>query len=195
MKIACVILGTRGDVQPMIALATGLIKKGHDVTIFAPPENEELVMRYNCSPRRSGIPFYANRIYAAPSKNNLPETNSRDILYVDEMPFEFLFPRLAAIIYHGGTGTLAAVARAGIPQAAFPFMGDQFENQKQIVKLGLGPVTCDFKKMTAESISSAISECITNDTFKKNAADMSQRLKDANGIDLTVQLIEKILYP
>lgn len=396
MKIACVILGTRGDVQPMIALATGLIKKGHDVTIFAPPENEELVMRYNCrfepfgpsikkavserpekqkggvavtiSPKegkkligdqinllsgimkdadlvlgagivigvataadvlkvpyrfvafypimlgtthddpfknrmlfgfgrsmmnilikgfinknrnklgltpikdvwshwlgenviiacdkeliaaREGVafPFTQTGFMLLPSKNNLPEnvevflnsgkppiyigfgsnpivsrekytrmfeqvrdstgqrlivykgwadlpeTNSRDILYVDEMPFEFLFPRLAAIIYHGGTGTLAAVARAGIPQAAFPFMGDQFENQKQIVKLGLGPVTCDFKKMTAESISSAISECITNDTFKKNAADMSQRLKDANGIDLTVQLIEKILYP
>lgn len=396
MKIACVILGTRGDVQPMIALATGLIKKGHDVTIFAPPENEELVMRYNCrfepfgpsikkavserpekqkggvavtiSPKegkkligdqinllsgimkdadlvlgagivigvataadvlkvpyrfvafypimlgtthddpfknrmlfgfgrsmmnilikgfinknrnklgltpikdvwshwlgenviiacdkeliaaREGVafPFTQTGFMLLPSKNNLPEnvevflnsgkppiyigfgsnpivsrekytrmfeqvrdstgqrlivykgwadlpeTNSRDILYVDEMPFEFLFPRLAAIIYHGGTGTLAAVARAGIPQAAFPFMGDQFENQKQIVKLGLGPVTCDFKKMTAESISSAISECITNDTFKKNAADMSQRLKDANGIDLTVHLIEKILYP
>jgi UDP:flavonoid glycosyltransferase YjiC (YdhE family) len=40
MKIACVILGTRGDVQPMVALATGLMKKGHEVTIFAPPENE-----------------------------------------------------------------------------------------------------------------------------------------------------------
>ena len=48
MKIACVILGTRGDVQPMVALATGLIKKGHEVTICAPPENEELVRRYNC---------------------------------------------------------------------------------------------------------------------------------------------------
>jgi UDP:flavonoid glycosyltransferase YjiC (YdhE family) len=68
-------------------------------------------------------------------------------------------------------------------------------NRDQIVKLGLGPKTCDFKEMTAESISSAISECITNDTFKKNTVQMSERLKDANGIDLTVQLIEKILYP
>jgi len=48
MKIACVILGTRGDVQPMLALATGLIKKGHEVTICAPSENEQLVRGYNC---------------------------------------------------------------------------------------------------------------------------------------------------
>ena len=48
MKIACVILGTRGDVQPMVALADGLIKRGHEVTICAPSENEELITRVNC---------------------------------------------------------------------------------------------------------------------------------------------------
>jgi UDP:flavonoid glycosyltransferase YjiC (YdhE family) len=42
-------------------------------------------------------------------------------------------------LFYGGTGTMAAAARAAIPQAAFPFMADQFENRKQIVKLGLGP--------------------------------------------------------
>jgi UDP:flavonoid glycosyltransferase YjiC (YdhE family) len=121
---------------------------------------------------------------------DLPKSNARDVLYVDEMPFELLFPKLAAVIYHGGTGTMAAVARAGIPQAAFPFMGDQFANRKQIVKLGLGPDTCDFKKMTAEAISSAITECVTNDKYKENAVEISQRLQNVNGLELTVQLIE-----
>jgi len=32
------------------------------------------------------------------------------------MPFELLFPRLAAIVYHGGTGTMASAARAGFPK-------------------------------------------------------------------------------
>jgi vancomycin aglycone glucosyltransferase len=124
---------------------------------------------------------------------DLPKIDASDILYVDEMPFELLFPRLAAVIYHGGTGTMAAIARAGIPHAAFPFMGDQFENRKQIVKLGLGPNTCDFKKITAEAISTAITECIMNDQYKQNSIDMSQRLKDVNGVDMTVQLIENEL--
>jgi vancomycin aglycone glucosyltransferase len=122
---------------------------------------------------------------------DLPENNSHDILYVDDTPFELLFPGLAAVVYHGGTGTMAAIARAGIPQAAFPFMGDQFENQKQIVKLGLGPQTCDFKKMTAKEMSSAITACISNEIYKKNAVEISQRLQNLNGIELTVQLIEK----
>lgn len=392
MKIACVILGTRGDVQPTVALAKGLIDKGHDVTICAPPENEELVSRVNCqfipfgpsvkkaakdnpnkqkggvavkiSPKegkklisdqinllpkmlagsdlilgvgivfgvhtaadilkipyrfliyypivlgttsddplknrmmfgfgrsminlfikgfinkhraefslppikdtwshwlgekvivacdpelnkaRDGVsfPFEQTGFMLLPSQKGLSqnvidfckagnppvyigfgsnpiarteqfkqifekvrndtnqrliiskgwadllENNSSDILYVDEMPFDQLFPKLAAVIYHGGTGTMAEVSRAGIPQAAFPFMADQFANRDNIVKLGLGPKTCNFKQMTAESISSAIKECITNNTYKTNALDLSNRLKKSNGTELTIKLIEK----
>jgi vancomycin aglycone glucosyltransferase len=124
---------------------------------------------------------------------DLPENNTPDVLYVDEIPFELLFPRLAAIVYHGGTGTMAAAARAGIPQVAFPFMADQFENRKRILKLGLGPNACDFKKLSANAITSALTECVMNDKYKKNAIEISQKLQGSNGLALTLKLIEKVL--
>jgi vancomycin aglycone glucosyltransferase len=124
---------------------------------------------------------------------DLPEDNTSDVLYVDEMPFELLFPRLAAIVYHGGTGTMAAAARAGIPQVAFPFMADQFENRKQIIKLGFGPNACDFKKISTNALTSAITECVTNDKYRKNAVEISRKLQDSNGLELTLKLIEKDL--
>ena len=122
---------------------------------------------------------------------DLPENNSQDILYVDELPFDLLFPKLTAVIYHGGTGTMATIARVGIPQAAFPFIADQFENRDNIVKLGLGPKTCNFKEMTAESISTSINECIVNNLYKNNALALADKLKNSNGTELTIQLIEK----
>jgi vancomycin aglycone glucosyltransferase len=122
---------------------------------------------------------------------NLPEHNSSHIFYVDEMPFEYLFPRLAAIVYHGGTGTMAAATRAGIPQVAFPFIADQFENRKQIIKLGIGPAACDFKKLSARTLISAIIECTTNEKYKENAVNLSRTLRCSNGLELTLQLIEK----
>lgn len=121
---------------------------------------------------------------------DLPENENPDLLYVDDIPFEHVFSRLSAIIHHGGTGTLAYAARSGVPQAAFPFIADQFENRKQIVKLGLGPDTCDFLKMTKDSISDAISACINNDSYQKNAASIKQKLKDVDGLEMTVDLIE-----
>lgn len=124
---------------------------------------------------------------------DLPENNTSDVLYVDEMPFDLLFPRLAGIVYHGGTGTMATAARAGIPQIAFPYMADQFENRKQIVKLGLGPNACDFKKISAPALISAINECVTNEKYKKNALEISQKLQNSNGLELTIGLIENEL--
>lgn len=121
---------------------------------------------------------------------DLPENNTPNVLYVDEMPFELLFPKLAAIVYHGGTGTMALAARAGIPQVAFPFMADQFENRKQIVKLGLGPLACDFKKLSAKNLSAAITECVTNEKYKKNSMEISKKLQSTNGLELTLKLIE-----
>lgn len=124
---------------------------------------------------------------------DLPVSDARDIIFADEIPFDLLFPKLAAVVYHGGTGTMAALARAGIPQAAFPFMGDQFDNRRQIVKLGLGPDTCDFKEISAGAISSAITECISNETYRKNAEDLAQKLRNSDGVALTVQYIETIM--
>lgn len=124
---------------------------------------------------------------------DLPENNTSDVLYVDEMPFELLFPRLAAIVYHGGTGTMASAARAGIPQVAFPFMADQFENRKQIVKLGIGPNACDFKKISADVLISSINECVTKDRYRKNALEISKKLQNSNGLELTIRLIENEL--
>lgn len=50
MRIAIHTLGTRGDVQPYIALALGLVKNGHTVQLAAPVQFQELV-------QERGVPF------------------------------------------------------------------------------------------------------------------------------------------
>lgn len=117
--------------------------------------------------------------------------SSSDILYVDDISYELLFPRMAAIIHHGGTGTMAYAARAGTPQAAFPFMTDQFINRNQIAKLRIGPKTCDFKKMSEKAIVEAIMDCISNDHYKRKAIEISEKIKSRDGLKLTVKLIEE----
>jgi vancomycin aglycone glucosyltransferase len=122
----------------------------------------------------------------------LPGEDSPEILYVDEVPFEQLLPRVAIVVHHGGTGTMATAARAGAPQAAFPFMADQFENRKQIIKLGLGPKTCDFKKLTADALVTVIKECLANEEYRLNAAAMAQKLENTDGLEMTIGLISGI---
>ena len=49
-----------------------------------------------------------------------------------------LAPRGAAIIHHGGIGTLAQGLRAGLPQLLAPVFFDQFDNAARLEALGVG---------------------------------------------------------
>lgn len=118
--------------------------------------------------------------------------SSSNVMYVGDMPFELLFPQMSSIIHHGGSGTMAYAAKAGVPQAAFPYMFDQFENRKTIVKLGLGPNACDFKKISASALISSIRECITNDKYRENAIAVALKLQDSNELEKTIELVEKM---
>jgi hypothetical protein len=43
-----------------------------------------------------------------------------------DCPHDWLFPRMGAVVHHGGAGTVAAGLRAGKPTLICPFFGDQF---------------------------------------------------------------------
>jgi sterol 3beta-glucosyltransferase len=57
------------------------------------------------------------------------ELSSRElpasILHIDSVPHDWLFPRMAALVHHGGAGTTAAGLRAGVPSVIVPFTADQ----------------------------------------------------------------------
>ncbi|MEZ5071306.1 MAG: glycosyltransferase [Bacteroidales bacterium] len=116
---------------------------------------------------------------------------AEDILYVDDVPYELLFPKMAAVIHHGGTGTMAYAARAGVPQAAFPYMADQFTNRKRIFELGIGPKTCDFRKMDEKAIVEAINACVSTDSYRNNANYLAETIRTTEGTKQTADLIEK----
>jgi rhamnosyltransferase subunit B len=54
------------------------------------------------------------------------------------VPFSDVLPHAAALVYHGGIGTLAQGIKAGIPHLAVPNAHDQFDNGLRIAQLGIG---------------------------------------------------------
>ncbi len=48
MKIVLATFGSRGDVQPMLALSLALKSKGHDVLLAAPPEKAAWAKQLGC---------------------------------------------------------------------------------------------------------------------------------------------------
>jgi vancomycin aglycone glucosyltransferase len=82
-----------------------------------------------------------------------------DCKAVGDLSYDVLFPRLATVIHHGGAGTTAAAARAGVPQIITPMFGDQFYWASRIMDLGLGATTL-YSTMTEESLIGALREAL-----------------------------------
>jgi vancomycin aglycone glucosyltransferase len=80
-----------------------------------------------------------------------------DCIAVGEVSYDILFPRVAAVVHHGGAGTTAVAARAGVPQIITPMFGDQFYWASRIVDLGVGATT-PHATMTEEFITSSFRE-------------------------------------
>jgi vancomycin aglycone glucosyltransferase len=69
------------------------------------------------------------------------EDAGKDVLVIGDVSHQQLFPRVAAIVHHGGAGTTHAAARAGRPQVIVPKSYDQFFHAHRVKTLGIG-ATC-----------------------------------------------------
>ncbi len=60
MRVAIVVCGSRGDVQPMLAIAAGLETAGHDAIFCSSPDNEAVARSNGCAFEPIGEPLRGN---------------------------------------------------------------------------------------------------------------------------------------
>lgn len=72
------------------------------------------------------------------SRGQLPAVLPDSIRHVSYIPFSKILPSVAAIVYHGGIGTLAQGVAAGIPHLIMPMSHDQPDNADRLKRLGIG---------------------------------------------------------
>jgi len=85
--------------------------------------------------RRTGQRAVVLGGWAGLGRGALPPT----VFAADAVPHDWLFPRVAAVVRHGGAGTTAAGLRAGVPSIITPFFGDQPLWGARVAELGVGP--------------------------------------------------------
>lgn len=117
---------------------------------------------------------------------DLPDT----ILLLDQVPHDGLFPRVSAVVHHGGAGTTAAGIRAARPTLICPFILDQFYWGERIYKLGVGPAPLPQKKLNTERLATALDELTTQAHFRKNAQHLADKLRHEEGLANAISIIE-----
>jgi sterol 3beta-glucosyltransferase len=121
-------------------------------------------------------------------KSDLP----RSVMMVDSVPFAWLFPRVAAVVHHGGAGTTAAGLRAGIPSIVVPFFGDQPYGGQRVASLGVGPAPIPRKKLTADRLAQAIEKVVSDRAIRQRAADLGALIRTDDGVARAVAVVQDI---
>ncbi len=122
------------------------------------------------------------------------KTNRRvsdDIFQADWIPHGWLFPKMEALIHHGGASTVANGLRAGVPSIITPFAWDQPFWGKRIAGLGAGANPIPRKKLTAENLATAIRTATIDNKMIENAAAIGKIIQKENGVTQAVEIISR----
>jgi vancomycin aglycone glucosyltransferase len=104
------------------------------------------------------------------------------------MPHAKLFPRMAAVVHHGGSGTTANALRAGVPQVIVPHIMDQFYYAERLFRLGLAPRGIPAKRLTGAKLAQALDATLALDPAPRRA--MAKRLRAGDGIARAIAILE-----
>jgi UDP:flavonoid glycosyltransferase YjiC (YdhE family) len=128
--------------------------------------------------RRSGCRAIIGRGWANIADSALPP----GIFALDYAPYGWLFPRTAAVIHHGGSGTTGLALRSGVPSMVVAFGADQPYWGRRTAALGAGVAPLHIKSLTADALAQAIRRLTTDANLRTRASEVGAALRAEDGL-------------
>lgn len=119
---------------------------------------------------------------------------AEQIFFVDTIPHHWLFPRMAAIVHHGGAGTTGAALRSGAPSLVVPFGFDQAFWGHRVAALGVGPRPIPRAQLTAPRLAAAIDQMVHTPQMRERAARLGMLIQHEYGTAQAIDQIHRVLH-
>ncbi|QUQ68351.1 glycosyltransferase [Kutzneria sp. CA-103260] len=111
-----------------------------------------------------------------------------DCFVIGEVNQQALFPRVAAVVHHGGAGTTTTSTVAGVPQVIVPQIADQPMMAGRVAELGIGAAH-DGAIPTVESLSAALKTALAPE-IRARAVEVAGTMRTDGALVAAKLLIE-----
>ncbi len=114
------------------------------------------------------------------------------VLVVPAASHGSLFPRMSAVVHHGGAGTTAAASRAGAPQVVVPHFLDQPYWAHRLSLRGVSAGTIRRRELTAAKLGDALRRAVSDDALRERARGFADELNATDPVAASVDLLERM---
>lgn len=112
---------------------------------------------------------------------------------LENTPHDWLFPRVSAVIHHGGAGTTAIGLKCGKPTMIVPFFGDQPFWGSMVAKAGAGAEAVPYKNLSVDALAEGIKQCLSPEA-KVGAERIAKSIaKEGDGAKNAVESFHRLL--
>ncbi len=130
-------------------------------------------------------------VLLTPFREQVPTELPDNVIQVDYAPLSDVLPRTAAIVHHGGVGTLAQALAAGIPQLIIPHALDQPANAVRVTDLGAGDYL-PVKEVDESALIEKLTSLLDNERIRRVARGYAERLAEQDALSETCNLVETL---
>jgi UDP:flavonoid glycosyltransferase YjiC (YdhE family) len=120
----------------------------------------------------------------------LDDVTGDDIMVTGSVPHDWLFPRVDAVVHHGGSGTTGAGLRAGVPTVVVPFGVDQPFWGSRVHAIGAGPKPLPRRDLSRDGLAAALRQATTDPAMRGAAARIGAVINGEHGVVAAVRAIE-----
>jgi len=100
-------------------------------------------------------------LFVSTYAEHIPQPLPESICYTPYLPFSQVLPRTAALVFHGGVGTMAQGLAAGVPLLVMPMSHDQPDNAQRLKRLGVGDYLAP-SKFTGPAVARKLHHLLTD---------------------------------
>lgn len=118
---------------------------------------------------------------------------SADVLVIGSVPHDVLFPRMAALVHHGGAGTTSAAVRSGAPQVIVPHLGDQFYTGQLLWERGIAASPIPKESLTVDKLTVALAHVLNDASTRARAQALARALAGTNGVEAGADYLESVV--
>jgi UDP:flavonoid glycosyltransferase YjiC (YdhE family) len=97
--------------------------------------------------------------------------------FVSHISYDWIFPKMYAVIQHGGVGTTHLAIKYGCATMIIPHFMDQFVWDKIIPELGVGPKGIRIGRITNKNLEPKVLDLLNNKRYKEKSAKIGDQMK------------------